>query len=271
MEVFEFKDYREFIKVHADPSKTKSKRTGELKKIAEAAQIFPSYLSQILRGQRDLTLDQAIQIADYCQLNDLERKYFLILVQLSRAATSRLKNELLNDLKEIKQTHLKLSTRLPNQKDISVEDAAEFYSTWTYIAIRLYTAIPQFQTIESLGVKFGLTEKKIKKILKFLTRTKLCVETGSAKYSYGPAHMHLSADSSLISNHHSNWRSFAMQRHALIEQSKELAYSGVFAISKSDAQRIRAQLPEWIDSIREISDPSPSETVYCLNLDWLEV
>jgi len=269
--LFEFSDYRTFIKSSADPSRSGTKRSGELKKIAESARVFPSYLSQILNGRRDLTLDQAIQIADHFGFGDLERKYFLTLVQISRAATSRLKDELNSELKELKLQHLKLSSRLPNQKEISIEDAAEFYSSWLYIAIRLCTAIPQLQTIETLSKKFALSDRKIRKILKFLTRTKLCIESESSKYSYGPSHMHLSADHPLITKHHSNWRSFAMQKHSILEQSKELAYSGVFALSKSDAQKIRKMLPVWIDSVREISDPSQSETLYCFNIDWLEV
>ncbi len=270
-EVFEYGDYREFIKSRSSSSPTGAKRSGELKRIANAARIFPSYLSQILNGRRDLTLDQAIMITDYLNLDDPERKYFLCLVQLSRAVTARLKDSLLLDLKEMRQAHIKLSSRLPNQKEISISDACEFYSSWYYIAIRLFTAIPQFQTLENLVLKFGLAEKKIKKILKFLIRTKLCTEDVSGKLSYGPAHMHLPSDNPLVTKHHSNWRAFAMEKHALLDQSKELAYSGVFVLSRIDAQEIRKQLPTWIERVRETSDPSASEVAYCLNLDWLEL
>jgi hypothetical protein len=43
------------------------------------------------------------------------------------------------------------------------------------------------------------------------------------------------------------------------------------ALSKSDVLKVRALIPHWIEQARGISDPSPSEAVYCLNLDWFEV
>lgn len=148
---------------------------------------------------------------------------------------------------------------------------AEFYSSWQFVAIRLYTAIPQYQTIGALSDKFGLSQKYVRKIMHFLTKTKLCVEAEPGKFCYGPAHMHLGSDQPLISKHHANWRAFAMGKHALLDQSRELAYSCAFALSRQDAAKIRAMLPLWIDQVREVSDPSPSETVFLFALDWCEV
>ncbi|MGK5083525.1 DUF4423 domain-containing protein [Bdellovibrionota bacterium FG-1] len=210
-------------------------------------------------------------MADYLGMESRERKYLLLALQLARAATPRLKAELLGEMGRLRSEHLELSTRLPNQKEISLEDAAQFYSSWIYIAIRLLTAIPSTQTLPSLMAKTGLSEKVIKGVMSFLIQTGLCIRTKDGRYSYGPAHMHLEAGHPLITKHHANWRAHAMEKHAILDPSKELAYSGVLVLSKADSEKIRTLLPTWIDQVRSISDPSPSEVVYCLNLDWFEV
>jgi uncharacterized protein (TIGR02147 family) len=273
-EIFEFTDYRQFLRAYAEAHgrlEGKTRKSGELRRMAEAARIFPSYLSQILAGRRDLTLDQGIQIADHLGHGNRERKYLLLSIQLARAATPRLEAELRGEMEQLKREHLELSSRLPNQKEISLEDAARFYSSWIPIALRLYTAIPGLQTVAALSARIGLSERKVKEVMDLLVRTGLCVRGANGSYSYGPAHMHLDAAHPLVTEHHANWRARAMQSHALLEPSRELAYSGILALSKADATRIRALLPAWIDQVRSISDPSHSETVYCLNLDWFEV
>jgi uncharacterized protein (TIGR02147 family) len=267
--VYSFNDYREFLRAHA--TQEPGKRSGELTRMAAAAGIFPSYLSQILNGRRDLNLDQAVKVADHCGMKKPERRYFLLLVQLARAGSQRLKDETLSEMEDLRENHLRLSSRLPNQRELSLSEMTEFYSTWQYIAIRLYTAIPAYQTVSSLSAKLGVGEKQVRVILDFLVKTGLCVEYEAGKYSYTTAHMHLASDQPTVLRHHANWRLYALNRHAILDPARELAYSGIFALSAKDVYKIRALLPGWIDQVREITDPSPSRQVFCLNLDWCEV
>jgi len=83
--------------------------------------------------------------------------------------------------------------------------------------------------------------------------------------------MHLDASSPLIRSHHANWRLHAMDRHPFLDQKDELAYSFAVCLSAKDAKAVRASLLEMIADIRKRTDPSPSEELFCLNLDWFRV
>ena len=62
-----------------------------------------------------------------------------------------------------------------------------------------------------------------------------------------------------------------MERHPLLNTGNELAYTAPMTLSENDAQRIRAALADVVQNVDGIVGPSPSEKLYCLNIDWFEV
>jgi hypothetical protein len=96
MSVFEFDNYRKFVR-HAI-STTPALGRGSVKKMATALRVHPSLISQVLSGSKDFTSEQANDIASFLNLNELETEYFLCLVDIERAGTSRLKTFLQNKL-----------------------------------------------------------------------------------------------------------------------------------------------------------------------------
>jgi hypothetical protein len=116
----------------------------------------------------------------------------------------------------------------------------------------------------------GISERELHEIMQFLTQSGLCKVSANG-YSVGPAHTHLSTTSPLISRHHSNWRIRAMERHPFLNNSREVSYSAAITLSESDVLIIHGMVVEFLKSIRNISDPSPPEKLFCINLDWIEV
>jgi hypothetical protein len=80
---------------------------------------------------------------------------------------------------------------------------------------------------------------------------------------------HLDAESPFINNHHINRRHKAIQT---MEQRKSsnLFFTGPMSLSQDTAQEIRQMLPQLIETVMKKVEPSPSENVYCLNVDWFE-
>lgn len=89
MKIFEFQNYKAFIRSmitnHPDLGH------GSIKKMAAALRVHPSLISQVLNGIKDLTSEQANDIAGFFCLSELETEYFLCLVDIERAGTTRLK------------------------------------------------------------------------------------------------------------------------------------------------------------------------------------
>jgi len=62
-----------------------------------------------------------------------------------------------------------------------------------------------------------------------------------------------------------------MERHPMLRPTEELAYTAPMTLSRSDAIRIRSLLADLVEKVDQIVVPSPSEKLFCLNLDWFEV
>jgi len=78
------KDYRSFLlSVVEDPEKTRGYR----KRLADEAGCQPSYLSQMLKGSVELTLEQAERLCGFWKLDELEAEIFLNLVLMGRAGS----------------------------------------------------------------------------------------------------------------------------------------------------------------------------------------
>lgn len=268
--IYTFDDSLVFLRSYVD-SLPKGQKRGEYNRMAQAAGVFPSYLSQIFKGDRALNSDQALGIAEHLQLNSQETRYFLRLCDLSRAQTAKLKARITEELNELKSLHYQISNQVSyDNVSLSEEDRQKFFSSWIYSAVKLLLAIPECRTVSQISERLRQPQDRIKNILNFLVKTGLAKQDGDL-FIGGPTHIHLDNNSPLIANHHSNWRKRAMDKHPFLSTSHELAYSGCFALSKSDVIQIRTMLIEQIKELRKVSDPSPSQVLYALNMDWIEV
>ncbi|MGZ3901196.1 MAG: TIGR02147 family protein [Bacteroidia bacterium] len=270
VEISEFKKPVEFLKVYIESLPAKEKR-GIRNRLAKAAGVFPSYLSLILREQRILNSDQALGIANYLCLEPWKKRYFLRMADLEKAASQQLRNELEKELYEIRLNNNQISEVVSHEQiQFTPEDLAKFYSSWIYVGIRLATVLPNCKSIPAIAHRLGLSVEECQSAMDFLIQKGICIKQ-NGHYSVGPQHMHLNHDSSFIENHHAQWRLLALQKHRQMNHEKELAYTMACTLSEEDILKIRNLLLKAIQDLRSITDPSPSETMYMLNLDWLRV
>ncbi|NJL25279.1 MAG: DUF4423 domain-containing protein [Calothrix sp. SM1_5_4] len=267
-DIFAYSNYKTWLR-HWLKSLPKGGR-GQLGKLADAALMFSSSLSQILGSQdKHFTLEQAVLVADHVGLSDIERRYFLLLVQHDRAGSVRLRKEFETQLREAKKAHSQIGSRLPSEHQLRIEEETIFYSSWLYSAARVLTSLKNCPSAESLAERLGISRAQSNAIVDFLLRSGLCVEKGGRLHP-GPKHTHLEATSPIITRHHANWRVKAMDRHARLDVNSELAYSAPMSLAKEDVLKVREELIRAIERVRTIIDPSPCETAYCLNIDWVQ-
>ena len=267
MNFFESTDYRKLLlfRVYQYPKKG----YGILKKISEHLNVNSTFISQVVSGTKDFNLEQASLLCEFFGYSELETKYFLLLVQKTRAGNESLRKFLKKQIEEVRVESNKLSARLTADTALSDSNKAIFYSKWYYSAVRQMLAIPGHHNPESIAVSLGLPRKVVVQALEFLLKTGLCREENS-KIVIGPSSTHLGAESPLVKMHHLNWRNKAMD---LIDQDhpSKLHYSSPMTLSKKDVQKVRALLLDSIEQVGKTVDNSESEEFYCLNLDWFKV
>ena len=268
-EIFEFDSYKTYVRAYLDALPKEGH--GELRRMATALRIHPVVISQIFRGDRQLTPEQACDLADHWGLSELSRTYFVALVQRARSGSSRLNAILDAQIKSLRKQTGMLKTKLPNERTgMSDEDKAEFYSSWHYSAVRLYFSIRETATSDEIARRFSLSITRVHTVVTFLLRTGLCVRQGN-KVRLGPKSTHVAGDSPLITRHRLNWRFKALERQPDPTDELDLSYSGVMALSEKATAEIRKQIAGLLDKATRTAIQSDSETLMLLNVDWMKI
>jgi uncharacterized protein (TIGR02147 family) len=264
--VFEHHDYKRFFKewVNSEPGGGR----GLLSRLAEDLSISPAMLSHVFKGDKHLSLEMAVEVASFIGLNSDETDYFLLLVNFGRAGSHKLRENLKEKVASEQKKANELSKKVRPLKEISEIAQATFYSSWTYSGIRNLTACPGLQTTDAIAKHLGFSRGSVQLILDFLVKNGLCIEE-KPLIKPGPARTHIGSNSVLVNQHHTNWRLQSV-RSMTEKKDQNIYFTGPMSLSAETAQMIRLRIPSFIDEIIKLVEPSPSETVRCLNPDWFE-
>jgi uncharacterized protein (TIGR02147 family) len=262
--LFDYSSYRQFIKDWIEEAK--SQRTSNLSRLAEALQVHPTFLSHVLGGGKDLSLEQAALLGSHLELTPLEVDYLFALIQLERAGNSKLKAYWKEKKLQIEIEKNRLNRRFEKHRDLSPEQRAIFYSSWLFAATWSATAIDEGQTISQIAERFRLNREKASEILNFLTQTGLCHEE-AGKFKLGEQHIHVPNESPFVIKHHTNWRIKAIERMDDREPA-ELFFTAPMSIAKSDFEVLREKLNRTIQDVVKVAKDSQAEEVVCLNIDF---
>ena len=268
MSLFEFKDYRLFLKDFF--FKLPKHGRGKSQELANHLRIHPTIVSQVFSGLRDFSEEQALEISEFLQLSPIEEKYFCLLVRLENAGTTKLKQKIKSELSEVKTSAQSLSTRVVTEKTLTDTERSLFYSSWYYSAIRLYSSThSQGRSLEEIMQRFGLPRVRTLEICNFLTSVQLCTEK-NGKYLMGAQSTFVEKGSPFLMKHHSNWRLKALQSVDHLS-NEELMFTGVMSISHDDFHRFREQTAEFIKNFSQTVKDSPAEEIACFNIDlfWI--
>lgn len=264
-DVFQFKNYKTYINTRLDEA---GARSGQRAKMAREMGVQSSYLSQVLHGHPDLTLEQAFRANAFFEHDSSESHYFLLLVQKDRAGTTDLKNYFQKQIVDLLLEREKIKNRLNQTTVLSEEIQSRYYSSWDYVGVHMALSVPQLRTPKILSQSLGLPLARVEKILDFLVQNGLAQVQGR-EYTIGSTHLHLGSDSAFIHQHHTNWRLECMRRLANLNQEGQLNYSAVFSISKKDYLRLRENLMRVIQENLAVVKPSEDEMIVCQLIDLI--
>ncbi len=267
MKVFEFDNYKKFVR-----EKIKSMPKGghgQFLKVAKLLNIHTTMVTHIFKGDSNLSVEQGLKICEYFGLNALETEYFIDLIHLERSGNSDSKEFYKKQLSYKKVRAQNLSERIEVKKVLDEKDQAVFYSNWYYSGIRLLSDIQKFQSPDSIAERLKIPVGRVNEVLEFLISRGLCVEE-NGKVKVGQTRTFVGRESPLVSRHHINWRMKVMQGFDSIP-NEHLVFTNPIVISEKDFEKIREKLIQFVEEFRKISDPSPSEQMCCLNIDWVKI
>jgi len=266
MTIFDYKNYKEFVNKRIQEMPKGGR--GQYRRMANFLSVNSVAISQIFNGDRDLSIEQACELAEFFGLSEIESQYFISLVEKERAGTSKLKVVIQKRLDEILEKSQDLKQRLKQDKQLTEETKAIFYSNWYYSGIRLLSSVEGYGSPDALSAYFNLPLSTVNRVLEFLVQTGLCVVDGDS-YKMGPRSTHLEASSPLVTRHHMNWRVKGMEKMGNIS-ADELFLSLPSSLSESAMKEIRKELVKTIERSTEIIDGSGETQLACLNIDFFK-
>lgn len=266
MNIYHQNDYKDVL---AEKIKEFQGHRGTLAKLAEAAGCQRSYLSQVLNTHVQFTPDHALGVCSFFEFTEDETQYFLLLVDLARAGSTKLKQRIQNQLKQIRDRNTVLEKKISANIVHATEQNYLYYSNWIYSAVHIAVSIPELQTAKALSNHFFIPLEIIEKILADLESMKLISRQGQ-KWSYAAGEQHLSRRSALISLHHNNWRNKAVMS-SQTHPEKNYHYTGISSLSRYDYQIVSDILLEVTEKIRKIISVSKEEELICLNMDFFKL
>lgn len=268
MTIFEYTDERSFLReyIHRLPRNGR----GEISRIALHLGVHSSFISQILAGTKDFNIEQAQELAIYLGLNSIETDYFILLVQISRAGTAKLKTYFNSKLDHIKKQSLEIAKRIPQDRKLSEYECSVFYSSWLYLACWLYCSIDEGKTLENMASRFDIPRARAAEVIEFLLETQL-IRLENDLYKMGPQLIHLDRSSPFLVKHHINWRVKAIQRSEDL-LAEEVMFTSPLSISRKTFEAIREQIVDLINKTSDKVSKSSAEELACLNIDlfWVK-
>ncbi len=262
--VFDFKDYKDFLR-HYEQSR-KSFERGFRSKLAEFIGCQSGYISHVLNGNAQLSLEQAYKAAGFLSLNERERKYLLLMIEASRAGTKELRAHFEGELSSLREEYLNIKERVGGARTLTEKEQSIYYSSWHYLAVHVISSLKDYNDSKSISTALGVSEAVVSKILLFLLQTGI-VQEDKGSLKAGLTDVHLNRESPLIRQHHTNWRVAAIQ--SLMNDTKtDIHYSTVSSLSKDDAENLRSEMVKLIEKYVEVVKPSKEEVMYGFNLDF---
>ncbi|OFZ49131.1 MAG: hypothetical protein A2381_16160 [Bdellovibrionales bacterium RIFOXYB1_FULL_37_110] len=268
IKIYHYLNYKDFINNFIKDCPKGGR--GQLLKISSYLAVHSTLISQVLRGHKDFTLEQAYKLSEYFGFNEIETDYFITLVQYEKAGTVNLKTYFEKQLRKIRDDFQNVSSRVVTKTELDNEDKAVYYSDWTYMAVWLLTSIPEFNNINKIAAQLELPAKRITRIMEFLIKVGLCAADENGDIHMGISKTHLESNSPLVNKHHVNWRLKAIENYNKMT-SAELAFTVPITISKKDFRKIKNDILEFIEKASETVSSSPAEELACLNIDLFTI
>jgi len=228
--------------------------------LARNAGIHQSYLSQVLSGAAELTLDQAAKLASFWSLNEQESEYFILLVSRDKSTSSELTELLNRRISAVRGRREK--TGRGDQESVKInlltqEKSIRYYSRWYYPAIHILLTIPGFQTPRAISERMDLPLPDVETALAELAGLGL-IQKQKGRWSVVGEHTATPSRGVMSPVQQMNW----LQR-AIFDVQNEGADSThlnmIASLNRRDLQKVRAIMVEAFERVRHVVSESKNE------------
>lgn len=266
LNIFDFTTYKDFLRASLPIS---GKARGGRSRLAEFLNCKLGFVSQVLSGSADFSIEHGILVSEFLQLAPGEQEFFLLLMQKDRAGSAKLRSFFQTKIDAILTQRTDAQSRIRKTTDISAAEKNIYYSRWSYNGVHMCTLVPHLRTPEKIAKYLSLPVNEVIEVLHDLEKFNL-VERKNNEFVSSAKRLHLSEKSLPLKAHHSNWRMESI-RSLDRKNPGQLHYSSVMSISAAAAAKIRKLILQLVEQSEPIISEAADEGVYVLTMDLFEL
>lgn len=263
--IFNFQTHYDYLKTKLDPRKSSR---GVKAQFANAIQVLPSFLSQVLKEKYALSLEQADLANHFFDHSNEESDFFILLTSRDRAGTASLRKHYHTQINDILEKRKQLIERLGKKKEISPEAQGVYYSSWMYSAVHVACTIEALSTRKAIAEHFNLPIHLVEKILNFLEQQSLVIKNTDS-YKTTENWLRLGKESPHIIKHHTNWRIKAIE-DLEVQTDQDLHYSGIFSIDEKTANSTKENFLTFLKEQTKSFELAKETDLYAIGIDFFK-
>lgn len=261
--LFDYRDYRKYLR---DQLPTQGPKRGARSSLAKVMRCQTAFITQVLTGKNQLSLEHAETINEFLHHSDVESEFFLLLVQLDRAGTMALKRRVEGQVQKAIDQQEQVAQRIKKHRPLNETEQWIYYSHWVYSAIHILCSISRHaQDAHSIAAALKTDLELTRRSLQFLMQIGLIKKT-SHGFGLTEKFIHVDPSSPMLIRHHLNWRNY-VQRSFESPRPEALHFTAVYSMSKADYSRLRKLLLDFVESSNQLIQDSVEEVLINLNLD----
>lgn len=266
MNVYDAKNYRAYIQACIARDREAGK-TGAVKRLARVLKVHSTYVSQVIKGKSDFSVDQALAFCIHEKLSSDQTEYFLDLVCRDRAGTKETRAHYQTRIERRLNEQTDMKKRWQISESLTADQEQKYYHSWLPQAVHLFCQLPGVHSIGSIAQKIGVQEGAVASVVEDLENIGFIERTSDGIKSIRDS-VHLGRDSRFTSRNTINWRLKVISDITSTGRLPGIHYSSVVSMSRKAAEEIDQLILKHLDEMRAVIVPSPSEALYSYCLDF---
>jgi len=271
--IFNELDYQVILKKSVEDRK-KVDSSVTFQSMATFMRIQKAYLSQVIKGVRDLSPDQLYLASKFLNFTPEEAEYLKILLDYARCGLKDREKDLLKEIKIWQKQKNKTSQYIDveelTEREVNRED---YYLDPINQVVHMGLRIAEFRKDPmKLAQRLFLPKKSISNYIKNLERMGI-IEITSKGIELRDVELHLPKDSPIFDSYKSQCYTNTMNRLKQIEDSKTYNFTAVFCADDGTRKEINNQYMKFLGKVKKLVDGSDSKEVFQMNFDlfsWTE-
>jgi len=264
--IYDFRDYRKYLETRLS---TSGETRGFRSKLALRLNTKPAFISQVLSGKNDFTLEHCPVINESLGHNAEESHYFILLVLFARAGSKLLEDFFKVQIDDVLEKRKNYLERIKTSEVLSKNQEGVYYSKWYYAAIHLLTSIPEFQTKAAIAQRINLSPTLISEAIEKLVELGLLNEK-NGRFRMTNKRILLKKDSPWIQQMHTHYRLRSIQSFN-DPKKDDFHYSLGVSLSKKDYEEIRERVLQMLEELDPKMRESKEEEAYYLIIDLFQM